>query len=119
MSNPGLGWACQPDACLAWLQATQSPWPLAAEVSPPISTPSTWSVCRIGASHHGVRQTWSRNLMNLARPAGRHLDRASIATSAPEADSAYSRRRVARLPAASVEALAETISRASSAGIGP
>ena len=61
-----------------------------AVVSPPSATPMVWSVCRMGASHQGVRQVWSRSRMKVARPSGKHRERDSeILTQAkdtPDAD---------------------------------
>ena len=54
------GWCCQPGACLVWLQFSQSPWPLVMGVGPPWWWAVMWSACRMGASHQGVRQVWSR-----------------------------------------------------------
>src|SRR6476646_6559288 len=56
----GSGWWRQPSASLTWLQAAHRPWPLGRVVGPPAVRPVTWSMCRIGASHQGVRQVWSR-----------------------------------------------------------
>ena len=50
---------------------------------PPASTGTTWSPCRTGASHHGVRQTWSRMHEEVGeRSVNRRLVD-SIATSRP------------------------------------
>ena len=55
--DPGEGLARQPGACLAWLHASQRPWPLSrAGGAAARRGRSTWSRWRIGASHHGVRQ---------------------------------------------------------------
>jgi hypothetical protein len=52
-------------------------------VRPPSATARTWSACRIGASHHGVRQRWSRSRVIPASAFGTRRDVASIATSRP------------------------------------
>src|SRR6476646_8727208 len=59
----GSGWWRQPSASLIWLQAAHRPWPLGRVVGPPAARPVTWSMRRIGASHQGVRQVWSRAVM--------------------------------------------------------
>ncbi len=60
--------------------------------SPPRSQSSAWSVCRIGASHHGVRQILSRSRMNRPRPRGNSRLRASAEASSPVTGLVKSRR---------------------------
>ena len=110
-SRPGV--ARHPATSLVWLQRSHSPWPLLALVGPPAAAGVTWSACRIGAPHHGVRQNRSRMVRNWRSPSGnsRRLD--SIATSCPVRGRAYNRRSHtgASLFASSL--------RACSAGTGP
>ena len=80
---PGPGRACQPGACFAKLQAAQSPCPLSMLVVPPSLAGMTWSTCRMGASHQGVRQVWSRRAMNLRWLVVNNRRRVSMATSWP------------------------------------
>ena len=50
-----------------------------------------WSACATGASHHGIRQVWSRHTNNWrSRPVNVRL-RASMATNSPLPGRAYSR----------------------------
>ena len=43
---------------------------------------STWEAA-MGASHHGVRQVWSRSAISPASPGGNRRERDSVATSSP------------------------------------
>ena len=81
-----------PGACLAWLHASHRPWPLSPVVRPPSAAARAWSRCRIGASHHGVRQNRSRRVTNRRSELRNSRACESIATSSPDVGSAYSRR---------------------------
>jgi len=53
--------------CLLRLRAWHSLCPLSRPVGPPSLNET---MCRIGASHHGVRQVWSRRNQNFCAVAG-------------------------------------------------
>ncbi len=85
---------------------------MSALVGPPAAAGTTWSMWRIGAPHHGVRQTRSRTTRNRRSPRGkiRRLD--SIATSSPVSGETNSRR-------SHTWGASRTRSRAKDAGTGP
>lgn len=80
---PVVGVAWCPGAVLAWLQRSQSPAALFSLVWPPIPWERMWSMCRMGASHQGVRQVWSRVMIIFRRFLGKVLAVESMAMSWP------------------------------------
>jgi hypothetical protein len=86
------GRVVQPGACLVWLHASHTPCPLSALVRPPVGWAVAWSVWRIGASHQGVRQIWSRRIRSRRSPDGKCRRVESMVRSCPLVGSVYSRR---------------------------
>ena len=104
--RPGLrtGRADHPSPSFAWLHASQRPDPLSAVVAPDSRCERMWSWCRIGASHHGVRQVRSRRSISFRRLFGNVRDCDSIAVNAPDCGHEYTRRNDVSVPLSTASA---------------